>query len=120
MGAASVAFQGERGAFSDEAAYALFSDEISVACGYEDFDALLDGVEKGEVHYDLLLEHEGVHRIEQCLIGGKYAVSAGLLCRARLPAGDRRRRAGAFDLGPKPRSRPLLGAAQAFDGAPAP
>lgn len=95
--ATSVGFQGERGAFSEEAAYALFADDLSVACGYDDFDALVAGVEKGEVHYgllpcentiygsiarayDLLLEHAGVaivdetvHRIEQCLIGTEKA-----------------------------------------------
>jgi prephenate dehydratase len=87
----SVAFQGERGAYSEEAAYAVLGDDIEVLpC--EAFDLVFASVERGEcdrgvvplenslagsIHrnYDLLLRHNlfivGEHnqRISHCLIG---------------------------------------------------
>ncbi|MGC2244083.1 MAG: prephenate dehydratase domain-containing protein, partial [Candidatus Aquilonibacter sp.] len=86
-----VGFQGEPGAFSEEAAAGLFGAIESR--GYPTFDALVDAVDAGEVPcgllpcensihgpvtraYDLLYAHprvaiidETVHRIVQTLIG---------------------------------------------------
>lgn len=86
-----VGFQGEAGAFSDEAACALFG-EVETR-GFHTFDALVAAVEANEVNYgvlpcentihgsiarayDLLYQHEALsivdettHRIEQTLIG---------------------------------------------------
>jgi prephenate dehydratase len=88
----TVAFQGEAGAFSDEAARTLFGDAITTR-GFTSFEALVEAVASGDagygllpcentIHgsiaraYDLLYEHERVrivdettHRIEQTLIG---------------------------------------------------
>jgi prephenate dehydratase len=87
----SVGFQGEAGAFSEEAALVLFGEVTCV--GYPTFDALVDAVDRGEVElgllpcenaiygsiarsYDLLAEHENVrivdetvHTIAQMLVG---------------------------------------------------
>ncbi len=87
----TVGFQGEPGAFSEEAATAMLGDVRTR--GYADFDALLAAVEERRVEYgllpcentiygsiassyDLLLERNGLHvvdetthRIGQCLIG---------------------------------------------------
>lgn len=86
-----VGFQGEPGAFSEEAAIARFG--LIATQGFESFDALVERVASGEVPlgllpcensihgsvvraYDLLYAHpeirivdETVHRIEQALIG---------------------------------------------------
>jgi prephenate dehydratase len=86
-----VGFQGEPGAFSEEAADALFPD--AQTRGYPSFDALIDAVATGEIPiallpcensihgpvaraYDLLYTHPSVrivdetrHRIVQTLIG---------------------------------------------------
>jgi len=88
----TVGFQGEPGAFSEEAASALFGDRVETR-GYADFDALVAAVDGGAVAvgllpcensihgqiaraYDLLYAHpavhvidETVHRIVQNLIG---------------------------------------------------
>ena len=87
-----IGFQGEAGAFSEQAARELFGEQIGT-CGYLDFDALVRAVNAGEVEYgllpcentiygpiarayDLLLQHPAVrivgetsHAIVQCLIG---------------------------------------------------
>jgi chorismate mutase/prephenate dehydratase len=87
-----IGFQGEPGAFSDQAARALFGEQIA-ASGYVDFDALVRAVDAGDVAfgllpcentiygpiaraYDLLLRYPAVaivdetsHAIVQCLIG---------------------------------------------------
>jgi prephenate dehydratase len=87
-----VGFQGERGAFSDQAIRALFGSAVAPH-GYRDFDALVTAVDSGEIAYgllpcensiygpiarayDLLLRNERVaivdettHPIVQCLIG---------------------------------------------------
>ena len=86
-----VGYQGEPGAFSEEAIVALFGEVP--AQGFFDFDALVDAVDRGAVDvgllpcenslfgsiarsYDLLFEHPGVtiaaetvHPVVQCLIG---------------------------------------------------
>ncbi|HUA10201.1 MAG TPA: prephenate dehydratase domain-containing protein [Candidatus Acidoferrales bacterium] len=86
-----VGFQGEPGAFSEEAAGALFG--AVQTRGYPTFDALVEAVDRGDISlgllpcensihgavarsYDLLYGHprvrivdETVHRIEQALIG---------------------------------------------------
>lgn len=86
-----VGFQGEPGAFSEEAAIALFGQARTT--GFQSFDALVQAVESGQVElgllpcentiygpiaraYDLLLLHPGVHivdetthRVVQALIG---------------------------------------------------
>ena len=48
-----VGFQGERGAFSEQAALALFEGPIE-ACGYLDFDSLVRAVDAGELDCGLL------------------------------------------------------------------
>ena len=87
-----IGFQGEPGAFSEEAARTYFGGEIATV-GFLDFDALVGAVDRREVAYgmlpcensiygsiarayDLLLAFDGVtiaaetqHAIEQCLIG---------------------------------------------------
>lgn len=87
----TVGFQGERGAFSEEAARALFGE--TAVRGFRTFDLVIEAVRKGEVDvgllpcentiagsvaraYDLLYAHpelsivdETTHRIEQTLIG---------------------------------------------------
>jgi prephenate dehydratase len=96
----AVGFQGEPGAFSEEAAAALFG-EVETR-GYVDFDALIAAVDNGEIEYgllpcensihgqiarayDLLFVHpnlrvvdETVHRIVQNCIGVRGASTAGL------------------------------------------
>jgi len=85
-----VAFQGEPGAYSEQAAYAIFGDDIE-ATANASFDEVFGQVERGEVaygvvpienslagsihqNYDLLLEHElyivAEHnlRVSHCLI----------------------------------------------------
>jgi prephenate dehydratase len=95
-----VGFQGEPGAFSEEAALALMG--AVTTHGYRSFNDLVEGVERGDVPYgllpcentiygpisqayDLLGAHPNVrivdettHRIEQCLIGLQGADIAGL------------------------------------------
>jgi prephenate dehydratase len=87
-----IGFQGEAGAFSDEAARALFGAEAETR-GYASFDALVEAVRSGEVRYGLLpcentihgsiaraydllyttpevtIVDETTHRIEQTLVG---------------------------------------------------
>jgi chorismate mutase / prephenate dehydratase len=87
-----IGFQGEAGAFSDQAARELFGEHIGTR-GYLDFDALVRAVDAGEIEfgllpcentiygpiaraYDLLLQYPAVrivdetsHAIVQCLIG---------------------------------------------------
>lgn len=87
-----IGFQGEAGAFSEQAARELFGEHISTR-GYLDFDALVQAVDRREVEfgllpcentiygpiaraYDLLLQYplvrivdETSHAIAQCLIG---------------------------------------------------
>jgi prephenate dehydratase len=87
-----IGFQGESGAFSEEAARGFFGESIATR-GYVDFDALVAAVDTGAVDlgllpcensiygsiaraYDLLFAHERIAivgetrlRIEQCLIG---------------------------------------------------
>jgi prephenate dehydratase len=94
--AAVTGFQGEPGAFSDEAAHALLGESIETR-GYGTFEDLLEALARGEVEhallpcentiagsiaraYDLLLQYEDVaivdettHAIEQCLIAPKGA-----------------------------------------------
>jgi prephenate dehydratase len=96
-----VGFQGESGAFSEEAALALFGAGIETR-GYADFDALVAAVDAGEVDrgllpcensiygsiaraYDLLYAHERVTivdetrlNVEQCLIGVPGAGAEGI------------------------------------------
>ncbi len=96
----TVGFQGEAGAFSEEAARLLLGD-IETR-GYERFDELLAAVDRGEVElgllpcenslygaitqsYDLLLAHprlrivdETTHRIVQSLIGTPDATLEGI------------------------------------------
>jgi prephenate dehydratase len=96
-----VAFQGEAGAFSDEAARALFGEDV-VTRGYASFGALVEAVAhhdarfgllpcENTIHgsiaraYDLLYEHESVkivdettHRIEQTLVGAEGATLEGI------------------------------------------
>ncbi len=91
-----VGFQGEPGAFSEGAAYALLGDAIQTR-GYATFDALLGAVSRGEieqallprentiagvvaeadaalVRYPSLVEtREITYSIEQCLIGAPGA-----------------------------------------------
>jgi prephenate dehydratase len=55
-----VGFQGESGAFSEEAALALFGVEIE-ARGYVDFDALVDAVDAREASYGLLPCENSIH-----------------------------------------------------------
>jgi 3-deoxy-7-phosphoheptulonate synthase len=97
----TVAFQGEAGAFSDEAAQALFGEAIATR-GYASFDALVEAVAQGDVRYgllpcentihgsiarayDLLYAYENVaivdettHRIEQTLVGAHGATLEGI------------------------------------------
>jgi prephenate dehydratase len=92
----TVGFQGEAGAFSDEAARALFGETIETH-GYGSFDALVDAVRADEVSYGLLpcentihgsiaraydllyatarvqIVDETTHRIEQTLVGSNGA-----------------------------------------------
>jgi len=86
----TVAFQGEAGAYSEEAAFAFFGPAVK-ACGYETLEATFQAVEKGDAltaiipvenslegsvgrAYDLLSETplkgcgEMEHRIVHCLI----------------------------------------------------
>lgn len=87
-----IGFQGERGAFSEQAARALLGGGVE-ALGFVDFDALVRAVDAGEIEYgllpcentiygpiarayDLLLRYPAVaivdetsHAIVQCLIG---------------------------------------------------
>jgi 3-deoxy-7-phosphoheptulonate synthase len=94
-------FQGESGAFSEEAARAYFGEEMETR-GYADFDALVEAVDAGEASYgllpcenviygsiarayDLLYAHDGVTivdetrlNVEQCLIGMPGAKAAGI------------------------------------------
>ena len=96
----NVGFQGEPGAFSEEAASALFSPPQ--LRGYRTFDALVEGVANREVEYgllpcentiagsiarayDLLFVHpeisivdETTHRVEQTLIGTNGATLTSL------------------------------------------
>ena len=86
-----IAFQGESGAFSDEAARTLFG--LCDTCGYADFYGVVKAVESGQADYgmlpcentifgsvstvyDLLLRNDNIaivdeteHYIVQCLIG---------------------------------------------------
>lgn len=94
-----IGFQGEDGAFSDEAARALGARETR---GFTSFDALLAAVESGEIAAALLpwensisgpvaaarsalerrpglrVEREHAHAIEQCLLGVPGASFEGL------------------------------------------
>lgn len=54
-----VAFQGEPGAFSEEAVLALFGDVEPR--GYADFDALVTAVDRGEIPYGLLPCENSIH-----------------------------------------------------------
>jgi prephenate dehydratase len=104
MASTIAGFQGEPGAFSEEAALALLGDVQTR--GYRTFEDLVDAVDAGEVDYgflpcentitgpiarsyDLLFEHprikivdETTHRIEQCAIGvpGARLDMLGQLC----------------------------------------
>ena len=95
-----VGFQGEPGAFSEEAAFALLGPVQTR--GYRTFEVLVAAVDAGAVTYgllpcentitgpvarayDVLVEHprvaivdETTHRIEQCLIGVVGATTEGL------------------------------------------
>lgn len=88
-----VAFQGEKGAFSEEAAFSFFGENIETI-GYKGFSEVFEAVEKGKVdfgvipientlggtigqNYDLLLKSgvkifgEKVLRVQHCLIAKK-------------------------------------------------
>lgn len=88
-----VAFQGERGAFSEEAAFSFFGNKIETV-GYKSFSDVFGAVEKGKVdfgivpientlegtvgqNYDLLLKSrvkifgEKILRIQHCLVAPK-------------------------------------------------
>jgi prephenate dehydratase len=96
-----IGFQGEPGAFSDEAARALFGETVSTE-GYASFDALVGAVRDGEADYGLLpcentihgsiaraydllyatpevrIVDETTHRIEQTLVGSNGATLASI------------------------------------------
>ncbi|MHB8147182.1 MAG: prephenate dehydratase [Vulcanimicrobiaceae bacterium] len=98
----TIAFQGEAGAFSEEAACLLFGDMETR--GYENFDDMVEAVDRGDVEfgllpcensihgsiarsYDLLLAHpririvdETTHRIVQALIGTSDATLDRITC----------------------------------------
>jgi prephenate dehydratase len=102
-GLGRVGFQGESGAFSEQAARALFGDDVETS-GYVDFDALVRAVDAGDVEYgllpcentiygpiarsyDLLLSHPAVAIVDetslaivQCLIGTRGSTLDSIEC----------------------------------------